>query len=97
MNNHDPTPVLTAPHGAPAAGLVPCWLAVSSNYHFGGPESADTVTRRWRALGLDGRSELFAGQIQTSAADPLAIVRDQAVELARRHGYEPQRFVLEQA
>jgi len=65
---------------------------VSSEFRFSG---VDGVSRRWRALCLDGKSELLAGDLHTSVDDPLIVVREKAVELARRHGFEPQRFVLE--
>jgi hypothetical protein len=74
--------------------LVPCCLSISSTAQ-PADAAAETLKRQWRALSVSGDRELGIGSFETNACDPLAIVRDKAMEHVRSQGYEPQQFVLE--
>lgn len=87
MNEPNPEPRI--------ARMKPCCMAVSVNVTLGSGRTAHLAYRRWRALSLDDRAQLAAGEITTNADDALGIVRDKVTSVAHEFGYEPQQFILE--
>jgi hypothetical protein len=75
------------------ARMKPCCLAISAEAAAGIGEPA--MTRQWRALSLDGQTELAKGEVDAGLDDLLMIIREKAATAARGVGYDPQQFILE--
>ena len=79
----------------PTARRQPCCVSVSVETRRGMGQAVRVAFRRWRALSLDRREELAAGEFETNLDEPLSVARDRATSAARERGYDPQQFVLE--